>query len=82
MQVENSFLRNEGGCRDAHPENKRSKKMPTLRQEVIDNPISTSLFLSDMHCSVLCRYLTYNLRTNGNTFEVNCASTGILKTKM
>ena len=28
----------------------------TPRQEVIDNPIPTSLILSDMHSSVLCRY--------------------------
>ena len=57
--------------------------MPTPRQEVIDNPIPTSLFISDMHCSVLCRYLTYNLRKNGNTFEVNVyLQELILKTKM
>ena len=28
---------------------KRNKNMPTPRQDVIDNPIPTSLFLSDMH---------------------------------
>ena len=56
---------------------KGNKKMPTpARQEVIGNPISTSLFLSyiatcNMHSSVLSRYLTYNLRINGKTFEVN-----------
>ena len=46
--------------------------MPTPRHDVIDNPIPTSLFLSDMH---FCRCWAYkknlNLRTNDNTFEVN-----------
>ena len=48
-----------------------NKKMPTPRQEVQPHPFDSSLFLSDMHCFILCRYSTYNLRTNGNTFELN-----------
>ena len=40
-------------------EKEGSKKTPIPRQEVIDNPIPTSLFISDMYfnsCSVVCGY--------------------------
>ena len=36
---------------------KGNKKTPIPRQEVIDNPIPTSLFISDVYsCSVVCGY--------------------------
>ena len=36
--------------------NKGNKKMPIPRQEVIDNPIPTSLFISDNYV-VVCGYI-------------------------
>ena len=43
---------------------KGNKKMPRLRQEIIDNPIPTSLFMCYIcSCSVVCGYWGCNLRT-------------------
>ena len=36
---------------------KGNKKMPILRQEVIDNPIPAPLCISKCSCSVVCGYL-------------------------
>ena len=50
IQVENSFLLNEGGCRD---EKKVNKRMPTPKQKLIHNPIPTSLFLSNIYVPIV-----------------------------
>ena len=43
---------------------KGNKKMPRPRQEILDNPIPTSLFMcyAAMLCSVVCGYWGYNFK--------------------
>ena len=64
----------------SHHEKEGNKKMPIPRQEIIDNPTPTSLFM--YYAVVLLCVDTggCNLRTNRNTFK--CVLKILLRTKM
>ena len=57
----NHFSEMKGDVGMSHHEKEGNKKMPIPRQEIIDNPIPTSLFM--YYAAVVCRYWGCNLRT-------------------
>ena len=77
----NHFSEMKGDVGMLHHEKEGNKKMPIPRQEIIDNPIPTSLFMYILcSCSVVFRYWGCNFRTYRNTCK--CVQIIVLGTKM
>ena len=64
----------------SHHEKEGNKKMPIPRQEIIDNPIPTSLFMYYAAVLLCGRYWGCNFRTHRNTCK--CVPIILLGTKM
>ena len=72
-QVEKSFFEMKGDVGMSHHKKKENKKMPIPRQEIIDNPIPTSLFSTKLSVHIYkCSYLSSNCTSSSHTQQNSC----------